>query len=66
MSIKKLGFFFPPQTLEQQLSYQEQDAAIVKSMKSDLDRFPKLERELQQLREENAYHRYYCSSALTA
>lgn len=44
-------------TLEQQLSYQEQDAAIVKSMKSDLDRFPKLERELQQLREENAYHR---------
>ncbi|XP_053326445.1 mitotic spindle assembly checkpoint protein MAD1 [Spea bombifrons] len=43
--------------LEQKLSSQEQDAAIVKSMKSDLSRVPKLERELQQLREENAYHR---------
>uniref|UniRef100_A0A8C5R3I8 Mitotic arrest deficient 1 like 1 n=1 Tax=Leptobrachium leishanense TaxID=445787 RepID=A0A8C5R3I8_9ANUR len=43
--------------LEQKLSTQEQDAAIVKSMKSDLSKLPKLERELQQLREENAYHR---------
>ncbi|KAM5152040.1 mitotic spindle assembly checkpoint protein MAD1 isoform 2-T3 [Mantella aurantiaca] len=44
-------------TLEQQLTSQEQDASIVKSMKSDLDKLPKFERELQQLREENAYHR---------
>ncbi|KAM8961994.1 mitotic spindle assembly checkpoint protein MAD1 isoform 1-T1 [Pelodytes ibericus] len=43
--------------LELKLSAQEQDAAIVKSMKSDLAKLPKLERELQQLREENAYHR---------
>ncbi|XP_041431456.1 mitotic arrest deficient 1 like 1 L homeolog isoform X2 [Xenopus laevis] len=44
-------------SLEQKLSAQEQDAAIVKSMKSDLTKLPKLERELQQLRDENAYHR---------
>ncbi|KAM9304948.1 mitotic spindle assembly checkpoint protein MAD1 [Gastrophryne carolinensis] len=44
-------------TLEQQLSSQEQDATIVKNMKSDLEKFPKMERELQQLKEENAYHR---------
>ncbi|KAG9476979.1 hypothetical protein GDO78_002391 [Eleutherodactylus coqui] len=43
--------------LEQKLSSQEQDAAIVKSMKSDLEKLPKIERELQQLREENSYHR---------
>ncbi|XP_037671331.1 mitotic spindle assembly checkpoint protein MAD1 isoform X3 [Choloepus didactylus] len=39
--------------LEQKLSLQEQDAAVVKSMKSELVRFPKMERELKQLREEN-------------
>ncbi|XP_075174222.1 mitotic spindle assembly checkpoint protein MAD1 isoform X2 [Anomaloglossus baeobatrachus] len=44
-------------TLEQKLSSQEQDATIVKSMKSDLEKLPKIERELQQLREENCYHR---------
>ncbi|XP_040295722.1 mitotic spindle assembly checkpoint protein MAD1 isoform X2 [Bufo bufo] len=44
-------------TLEQKLSSQEQDAAVVKSMKSDLEKLPKIERELQQLREENSYHR---------
>lgn len=44
-------------TLEQQLFSQEQESTIVKSMKSELDKLPKLERELQQLREENAYHR---------
>nr|XP_033819016.1 mitotic spindle assembly checkpoint protein MAD1 [Geotrypetes seraphini]XP_033819017.1 mitotic spindle assembly checkpoint protein MAD1 [Geotrypetes seraphini]XP_033819018.1 mitotic spindle assembly checkpoint protein MAD1 [Geotrypetes seraphini] len=43
--------------LEQKLFEQEQDAVIVKSMKSEVARFPKMERELQQLREENAYHR---------
>ncbi|XP_044158891.1 mitotic spindle assembly checkpoint protein MAD1-like [Bufo gargarizans] len=44
-------------TLEQKLSSQEQDAAVVKSMKSDLEKLPKIERELQQLREENSYLR---------
>ncbi|XP_074262920.1 mitotic spindle assembly checkpoint protein MAD1 isoform X2 [Saimiri boliviensis] len=39
--------------LEQKLSLQEQDAAIVKNMKSELVRLPRLERELKQLREES-------------
>uniref|UniRef100_A0A7M4FGT3 Mitotic spindle assembly checkpoint protein MAD1 n=1 Tax=Crocodylus porosus TaxID=8502 RepID=A0A7M4FGT3_CROPO len=43
--------------LEQKLSLQEQDAAIVKNMKAELARFPKMERELRQLREENVYFR---------
>ncbi|XP_065416170.1 mitotic spindle assembly checkpoint protein MAD1 isoform X9 [Chrysemys picta bellii] len=43
--------------LEQKLSLQEQDAAIVKNMKTELARFPKMERELLQLREDNAYFR---------
>ncbi|XP_075686461.1 mitotic spindle assembly checkpoint protein MAD1 isoform X3 [Rhinoderma darwinii] len=43
--------------LEQKLLSQEQDASIVKNMKSDLEKLPKIERELQQLREENSYHR---------
>lgn len=41
------------QDLEQKLSLQEQDAVIVKNMKSELVRLPKMERELKQLREEN-------------
>uniref|UniRef100_A0A4X1TL49 Mitotic arrest deficient 1 like 1 n=1 Tax=Sus scrofa TaxID=9823 RepID=A0A4X1TL49_PIG len=40
--------------LEQKLSLQEQDAAIVRSMRSELVRLPTMERELRQLREENA------------
>ncbi|KAM9209692.1 mitotic spindle assembly checkpoint protein MAD1 isoform 2-T3 [Dugong dugon] len=40
--------------LEQKLCLQEQDAAVVKNMKSELVRLPKVERELRQLREENA------------
>lgn len=43
--------------LEQKLSLQEQDAAVVRTMKSELVRLPKMERELKQLREENAYLR---------
>ncbi|XP_027730801.1 mitotic spindle assembly checkpoint protein MAD1 isoform X2 [Vombatus ursinus] len=43
--------------LEQKLSLQEQDAAIVKNMKSELVRFPKMEREVKHLREENVYLR---------
>lgn len=42
------------QDLEQKLSLQEQDAAIVKNMKSELVRLPRMERELKQLREESA------------
>ncbi|EPY89348.1 hypothetical protein CB1_000114013 [Camelus ferus] len=40
--------------LEQKLSLQEQDAAIVKNMRSELVRLPTMERELRQLREETA------------
>ncbi|XP_029075166.1 mitotic spindle assembly checkpoint protein MAD1 isoform X1 [Monodon monoceros] len=40
--------------LEQKLTLQEQDAAIVKNMRSELARLPTVERELRQLREENA------------
>ncbi|NXU45798.1 MD1L1 protein, partial [Drymodes brunneopygia] len=43
--------------LEHKLSQQEHDALIVKNMKAELARFPKMERELRQLREENAYYR---------
>ncbi|XP_072205576.1 mitotic spindle assembly checkpoint protein MAD1 isoform X2 [Excalfactoria chinensis] len=43
--------------LEQKISQQEHDAVIVKNMKAELALFPKIERELRQLREENAYFR---------
>ncbi|XP_074170110.1 mitotic spindle assembly checkpoint protein MAD1 isoform X1 [Rhinolophus sinicus] len=43
--------------LEQKLALQEQEAVIVKNMKSELVRLPKVERELKQLKEENAYLR---------
>ncbi|XP_019492962.1 PREDICTED: mitotic spindle assembly checkpoint protein MAD1 [Hipposideros armiger] len=43
--------------MEQKLSLQEQDAVIVKNMKSELVRLPKMERELKQLKEDNAYLR---------
>ncbi|NXJ75746.1 MD1L1 protein, partial [Trogon melanurus] len=43
--------------LEHKFSQQEHDALIVKNMKAELARFPKMERELRQLREENAYFR---------
>lgn len=43
--------------LEQKLCLQEQDAAVVKSMKSELLRLPRMERELKRLREENAHLR---------
>uniref|UniRef100_A0A6J0UGY4 Mitotic spindle assembly checkpoint protein MAD1 isoform X2 n=1 Tax=Pogona vitticeps TaxID=103695 RepID=A0A6J0UGY4_9SAUR len=45
------------QDLEQKLFLQEEDSIIVKNMKSELAKFPKMERELQQLREENAFLR---------
>ncbi|XP_055454639.1 mitotic spindle assembly checkpoint protein MAD1 isoform X1 [Psammomys obesus] len=43
--------------LEQKLCLQEQDAAVVKSMKSELLRLPRMEHELKRLREENAHLR---------
>ncbi|XP_013376669.1 PREDICTED: mitotic spindle assembly checkpoint protein MAD1 isoform X3 [Chinchilla lanigera] len=43
--------------LEQKLCLQEQDAAVVRSMKSELLRLPRVERELKRLREENAHLR---------
>lgn len=43
--------------LEQKLAAQEQDAAIVRNMKSELALLPKMEKELLELKEENAYHR---------
>ncbi|XP_051017121.1 mitotic spindle assembly checkpoint protein MAD1 [Acomys russatus] len=43
--------------LEQKLCLQEQDAAVVKSMKSELLRLPRVERELKRLREENTHLR---------
>lgn len=55
-----LTLLFPlclSQDLEQKLCLQEQDAAVVKSMKSELLRLPKIERELKRLREENTHLR---------
>ncbi|XP_029411043.1 mitotic spindle assembly checkpoint protein MAD1 isoform X2 [Nannospalax galili] len=43
--------------LEQKLCLQEQDAAVVKSMKSQLLQLPRMERELKRLREENTHLR---------
>ncbi|XP_028611854.1 mitotic spindle assembly checkpoint protein MAD1 [Grammomys surdaster] len=43
--------------LEQKLCLQEQDAAVVKSVKSELMRLPRMEGELKRLREENAHLR---------
>lgn len=43
--------------LEQKLCLQEQDAAVVRNMKSELLRLPRVERELKRLREENAHLR---------
>jgi mitotic spindle assembly checkpoint protein MAD1 len=45
------------QDLEQKLCLQEQDAAVVKSMKSELMRMPRMERELKRLHEENTHLR---------
>lgn len=52
------------QDLEQKFSQQEHDAVIVKNMKTELARFPKMERELRQLREENAYYRWKKASVV--
>uniref|UniRef100_A0A3Q2NWS4 Mitotic spindle assembly checkpoint protein MAD1 n=1 Tax=Fundulus heteroclitus TaxID=8078 RepID=A0A3Q2NWS4_FUNHE len=43
--------------LERRLALQEQDIAIVKSVKSEMARLPDLEKELKRLREDNAFLR---------
>ncbi|XP_040845990.1 mitotic spindle assembly checkpoint protein MAD1 [Ochotona curzoniae] len=43
--------------LEQKLTLQEQDAVLVRTMKSELARLPKVERELKRLRDENTHLR---------
>lgn len=43
--------------LERRLALQEQDSVIVKNMKSEVARFPELEREIKRLREENSFLR---------
>lgn len=45
------------QELETRLAFQEQDIAIVKTMKSEVARVPDLEKELKRLREDNAFLR---------
>lgn len=45
------------QELERRLALQEQDVAIVKTVKSDVARLPDLEKELKRLREDNAFLR---------
>lgn len=45
------------QELERRLALQEQDVAIVKTVKSDVARVPDLEKELKRLREDNAFLR---------
>lgn len=54
LTVSLLSVSHLDQDLEQKLSLQEQDAAIVKNMRSELVRLPTMERELRQLREENA------------
>lgn len=49
--------FMAWQELERRLALQEQDAAIVKTVKSEVARVPDLEKELKRLREDNAFLR---------
>lgn len=45
------------QELERRLALQEQDVAIVKTVKSEVARVPNLEKELKRLRDDNAFLR---------
>lgn len=49
--------FMVQQELERRLALQEQDVAIVKTVKSEVARLPDLEKELKRLREDNAFLR---------
>lgn len=45
------------QELERRLALQEQDIAIVKTVKSEVAKVPDLEKELKRLRDDNAFLR---------
>lgn len=45
------------QELERRLALQEQDIAIVKTVKAEVAKVPDLEKELKRLREDNAFLR---------
>lgn len=45
------------QELERRLALQEQDVAIMKTVKSELARVPELDKELKNLRKDNAFLR---------
>lgn len=53
----QIFLFMVQQELERRLALQEQDVAIVKTVKSDVARLPDLEKELKRLREDNAFLR---------
>lgn len=46
------------QELETRLAFQEEDIAIVKTVKSEVARLPDMEKELKRLREDNAFLRF--------
>ena len=46
------------QELERRLTFQEQDIAIVKTVKLEVARLPDMEKELKRLREDNAFLRW--------
>lgn len=54
-----LSLFTLWQELERRLALQEQDIAIVKTVKSEVARVPDLEKELKCLRDDNAFLRSY-------
>lgn len=51
---------------ERRLALQEQDVAIMKTVKSELARVPELEKELKHLREDNAFLRLNLCVSWTA
>ena len=54
------------QELERRLALQEQDIAIVKTVKSEVAKVPDLEKDLKRLREDNAFLRSNCVSVFNA
>lgn len=52
-----ISLFMLWQELERRLALQEQDVAIVKTVKSEVARVPSLEKELKRLRDDNAFLR---------
>lgn len=62
----KRFLFMVWQELERRLALQEQDVAIVKTVKSEVARVPDLEKELKRLREDNAFLRSNIFSSLNS